>query len=319
MPADIDEEILLDVAEVLGISEPSLVEKDFHVTQVLSLLSEFQSDFFIIVFAGGTCLSKTIKGLGRMSEDIDLKLVPTKQCEQFSNNKRKSELSKLKNEITNSLIKIGYSSEIIKQENSNQHIEWEVEYSPVSDPIDALRPNIQVEITYCENFSSYESHTFGSMIAEASNAELEVKAILCVDATYTAAEKIVSLLRRVAGIARDKPWVDDRLIRHVYDVDFLLAGGYIDENKLISILETVIVWDADRFSAQHKEFKDKPLAECLYSLGELKSNPVYAQNYKDFLGPLVYAPNANPDFLKALASISKLFDIFLAKQKRFKE
>jgi predicted nucleotidyltransferase component of viral defense system len=314
---ELNPDLFLDVAEEFGISEPCLVEKDYHVTQVLSLLSKFQSEYFVLVFAGGTCLSKTIDGLGRMSEDIDLKLVPTTVGQQLSKSKLRSELSNVKKSITKSLLKFGYQSTIIKEENGNQHIEWEVEYKAVTDSMDALRPNIQVETTFCEDFSNYKPHTFGSMIATTTGNELEVQSILCVDATYTAAEKIVSLLRRVSGIARGRPWDDDRLIRHVYDVDFLFAGGFIHEKDLISILENVIGWDGQRFANSHKEFNDTPLAECEYSLGELANNPLYEQNYKDFLGPLVYAANANPDFQEALKSISTLFELFVKGQNRF--
>ena len=130
---EVELELFLDVAEELGISEASLVEKDYHVTQVLSLLSEFQSEHFILVFAGGTCLSKTIEGLCRMSEDIDLKLVPTDTGALLSKTKRKAELSKVKKSITKSLLDIGYESSILKEENGNQHIEWEVEYDAVTE------------------------------------------------------------------------------------------------------------------------------------------------------------------------------------------
>jgi predicted nucleotidyltransferase component of viral defense system len=36
-----------------------------------------------LVFAGGTCLSKILPSLRRMSEDVDLKVLPTEQGQQL--------------------------------------------------------------------------------------------------------------------------------------------------------------------------------------------------------------------------------------------
>ena len=76
---ELTRELVEDVAAVLGINEPSLVEKDFHVVQALSLLAAHHSLNFELVFAGGTCLSKTLFSLQRMSEDVDLKVLLTQQ------------------------------------------------------------------------------------------------------------------------------------------------------------------------------------------------------------------------------------------------
>jgi hypothetical protein len=55
---EVTRELIEDVAAELGINEPSLVEKDFQVVQALSLLPDYHSPSFELVFAGGTCLSK---------------------------------------------------------------------------------------------------------------------------------------------------------------------------------------------------------------------------------------------------------------------
>lgn len=45
--------IFEDVAQAMGIYDPSLVEKDFFTTIVLSVCATVKSDLFRLVFAGG--------------------------------------------------------------------------------------------------------------------------------------------------------------------------------------------------------------------------------------------------------------------------
>lgn len=61
-------------AERLKIKSPSIVEKDYYVTQVIHALSNIENEYFRVVFAGGTCLAKAHKIVRRMSEDVDFKI-----------------------------------------------------------------------------------------------------------------------------------------------------------------------------------------------------------------------------------------------------
>lgn len=61
-------EAIQKTREETGI-EPAIVEKDYYVSMMLSLLASSGIDF---VFKGGTSLSKAYKVIDRFSEDIDL-------------------------------------------------------------------------------------------------------------------------------------------------------------------------------------------------------------------------------------------------------
>ena len=75
----ISTEQLSAVVEVdqLGLCElnPSILEKDLLITDVLGLLAAFEWGEVQPVFCGGTSLSKGYGLIQRMSEDIDFKLV----------------------------------------------------------------------------------------------------------------------------------------------------------------------------------------------------------------------------------------------------
>jgi len=318
LEVELTEYLLDDVAAELGISEPSLVEKDFHVTQILAVLSKFQSEEFELIFAGGTCLSKTVQSLGRMSEDIDFKLIPLNKDYNPTPSRLRAKLREAKHQISDLISQGGYIGEVINAENGNRHVEWEIKYNPILIPVDALRPLIQVETTYCEHFEHHAKQSFGSMVAGVMNYELEVASFTCVDATHTVAEKMLSLLRRIAGVTRDIPWQDDRLVRHVYDIHTLSSNDLIIRSQFITILESVMQWDANRFESKNPEFKQDPIGECRIALKALETEGLYSQNYEDFLGPLVYTEEAETDFKVALSSVSELFNYFVNNQTKIK-
>jgi len=91
-----DIKIYEDVAREMGISDPSLVEKDFFAVRALSVCADSDSDLFTFVFAGGTSLSKIFRHTGRMSEDVDVKIFLTEKAEKLSGNQLRKSLGGLK-------------------------------------------------------------------------------------------------------------------------------------------------------------------------------------------------------------------------------
>ena len=69
-----DKSILDDAASEYGI-EGAFVEKDWYVTQLISIISEFSNEDVQMVFTGGTALSKAHKLIKRFSEDIDFRII----------------------------------------------------------------------------------------------------------------------------------------------------------------------------------------------------------------------------------------------------
>ncbi len=83
--------LFLDVADVQGIESVAIVEKDYYIVQLLRLLQPLAFDTHQLVFAGGTALSKAGLSLNRMSEDVDIKLVPVAGFSlPYSRNQRKN-------------------------------------------------------------------------------------------------------------------------------------------------------------------------------------------------------------------------------------
>lgn len=67
-------QILEEVAAELDI-DPSFIEKDWYVTQLIAEMSHFKFLDSQIVFTGGTALSKAHRIIKRFSEDTDFRII----------------------------------------------------------------------------------------------------------------------------------------------------------------------------------------------------------------------------------------------------
>lgn len=100
-----------DVADALGIESVAIVEKDHYIVELLRLLQPLSFDTHQLVFAGGTALSKAGISLNRMSEDVDIKLVPvTGFSLQYSRNQRKNIRKDIIKTITETIVASGMFS-----------------------------------------------------------------------------------------------------------------------------------------------------------------------------------------------------------------
>lgn len=302
---DVTRELVEDVAAELGINEPSLVEKDFHVVQALSLLTSYRSPNFELVFAGGTCLSKIFPSLQRMSEDVDLKVLLTEQGKELNPSALRRMLSGLKHDVQNIFEAAGFTISSKSARNANHFIGFELAYTAIFDVIDALRPNIKIELTLCDYECRREDRAIVSLIGQVMGESPEIVAFSCVDVIHTSAEKLVSLLRRTASDLRGiSDWADDTLIRHLYDLHVINSETDLGADFVRLVHETVS-GDAEQFGNKHKEFLVDAKGELKAALAALNSQPVYREQYAKFLGPLVYAQN-KPDFDQALATLNEL-------------
>lgn len=302
---EVTRDLVEDVAAELGINEPSLVEKDFHVVQALSLLADHHSPHFELVFAGGTCLSKIFASLQRMSEDVDLKVLLTEQGRQLSRSALRRELSALKHDLRD-LFEGGeftVSREVAL--NENHFIGFELIYPAIFDVIDALRPNIKIELTLCDYKCDREDKTITSLIAKVMNNAPEVGSFSCIDVIHTSAEKLVSLLRRTAASLRGiNEWADDALIRHLYDLHIINTETPLGA-EFVRLVHKTVIADGEQFANKHREFLDAPKGELRSALAALNNQNEYRKKYEQFLGPLVYSKN-KPTFEKGLSTLNSL-------------
>ncbi len=280
-----------EVADALDITDPAIVEKDYFLIQLLRLLSTTDTEGYQLVFAGGTCLAKVYKQTHRMSEDIDLKLVPDAATKLLSNSAQRTLRKRIHLNITNQILDSGLftQSQDPVVRNERRFLQLLLNYPNAFPSGDALRTHIQLELTESELLQPATYHPVSSLYADVINKVPEVERFACVSLVSTAAEKLVSLLRRTAVATRySERQDDDQLIRHAYDL-YQIKTELANKAEFKQLIDAVIETDVTQFGEQHPEFKADPCKELLFGLAQLE-DPKYAERYKRFIGPLVYHP-----------------------------
>lgn len=234
-------ELFALTAEQRGIGSIAIIEKDFWVCWTLKQLFEHPQLSQLLIFKGGTSLSKVYGLISRFSEDVDLVLdwreVSQDQDPMAERSKRQQ--SKI-NEALNDRA-INYIAETMMpwlQEALGSHCEVEintgeknqghvvrVKYPKTEDPTGIL-PYIQLEIGPLASWLPHSEHTVTPYAAESFPKLFEepVCRVRAIDAERTFWEK-ATILHHEAHRPEDSP-VPPRYSRHFYDL-CLMAGDEI--------------------------------------------------------------------------------------------
>lgn len=283
-----------DVADALGIESVAIVEKDYYIVELLRLLQPLAFDTHQLVFAGGTALSKAGISLNRMSEDVDIKLVPVAGFSlQHSRNQRKN----IRKGIIKTIIETIVASGIFSMDeeypkvtrDENRYNEIPVRYPQKYAQAPCLRPFIKLELMETDLLEAAESRPISSLVMDLTKEGEVVRAFPCVTIASTQAEKLISMMRRTASSMRNvERAVDESLVRHIYDNFCIVKEKGADVPVLKHFVQKCIEQDIERYGAQYPEFCESPVEELKMGLEELASNPVYEERYLQFVTPMVF-------------------------------
>ena len=308
----VDTSLFLDIADALGISSPAIVEKDYWATQLLKEISELTPKGYQLVFSGGTCLAKAHQNTFRMSEDIDIQMIPHPETATLANNQQRQ----LRRDIHQLILNIIEDSDLFKlastpqKRSEGKYQQFLIEYPREHDTPAALRPHLQLDLTESNLLEDPVELSLSSLYVSTLKIKSEIKKITCVTINSTASEKFVSLLRRTASHARDSSRADDKtLIRHAYDLHLIFIT-MASPQTLKPMVQRVIEIDKKQFGRQHKEFVENANLELRYGLSLLIEQPQHQERYNQFIGPLVYHPSP-AQWNEAIASIQSLADCWL--------
>ena len=184
---------LFEQAATELVIDPAMVEKDWYVTQVLTLMAHLNLPGYTIVFSGGTSLSKAFGLIKRFSEDVDFKVISIQEPQS-----RKT-LSDFKNAVATALKDAGFSidPENIKARDGNKFFSIEVDYSSRFDQMTGLRPHIQLEISVHSPELPPIHRPVQSLLGSLKKEVAEVESIACIDPLETAADKLSALVWRL--------------------------------------------------------------------------------------------------------------------------
>ena len=282
----------LEVSDALGLGNPAIIEKDFWVVALLAELEKLTFDTHQVVFAGGTALAKSNIKILRMSEDVDIKLIPTESFKILSRGKKKILRKALIEQVETNIVqsaKFSIEDKLVRDEY--RYIEYELKYPQQFSQAPCLRPIIKLELMETIPLHDVENRSIQSLVAELYQQPQEVTSFACISVNATLVEKILSMLRRTMSVMRDPTRKDDTaLVRHIYDVHCIVSSHSFDIKTLVTLFKTVLQEDIERFGNQHSEFVINTAAELRTGLHEIETNPVFRQRFDDFVTPMVFNP-----------------------------
>ncbi|WP_081300407.1 MULTISPECIES: nucleotidyl transferase AbiEii/AbiGii toxin family protein [Aliivibrio] len=281
----------LEVSDVLELGNPSIIEKDYWVVSLLAMLENVESKHHQLVFSGGTALAKSNIKILRMSEDVDIKLIPTQEFLDKSNGVKRKIRKALVEYLIAQLVEHPYLNYSDKSVNDNyRYVEIEIEYPQQYHQAPCLRPYIKLEFIETIELQNVEFRSISSLVAQSYKLPVEVNSISCISIDSTLVEKVLSMLRRTMSVKRDSKRKDDEtLVRHIYDVHCITTEHEIDMDVLKPIFDIVLEEDKRRYGTQHQEFVDNPRNELKLGLFELETNVEFRNRFDAFVAPMVYS------------------------------
>ena len=297
-----EKNIIEEVALIKGIN-PSFIEKDWYVTQVIKIVSEISHGNFQIIFTGGTSLSKAYKLLQRFSEDIDFRVI-VPDLKNESRSKQRKILSEFKGVIIDVLQKtFKIDTKNIFARNENHFVAFEIDYPSYYSPENALRPHILVEFTVTDLVLPAKQLSISSLIHEVSKKIPEIERIGCTDMVENTCDKLSAITWRIPDRIRGEENDDPSIVRHIHDLAILgdLALQHPAFKELA--IRTIDRDDQRSIKIAGLSIQEK-FAVVLKILNEDKE---YIDEYDRFVKGMSYAPdNALPSFEQAMEKLRKL-------------
>lgn len=275
-----DDDLIGRIAAALN-TDRSYVEKDWHVVRALAAINSIQLKNTLIVFSGGTSLSKGFDLIKRFSEDIDFKVGITAPSKNAARNAGRD----FREAVLAALTGIGFK--IIGEPmrgNEGRFLRINFDYGATHKVATALRGGLQLEVTFEAPKREAIGRPIRSLVAEARREEPEIPNLLCVDPVETAADKLSALAWRTHARDRADPKDDPTIVRHLHDL--ALLRSQIDGNSAFADL-ALRTLESDASRAKDKDMTGIGLVQAM--LPQIMGDPLWREEYEQFVAQMSYA------------------------------
>jgi len=310
------EELFRETAHSMNVTE-AIAEKDFWVVWVLDKIFRNEKLNKILLFKGGTSLSKVFDLIGRFSEDVDLILDWREVIKKNPQEKAKSKNQQMKlNKQINEKAQIYIENEVLpivseavfpickcnidKKDGFTINVTY-----PASFNDKYLRSQILLEIGPLASwipFNSFEISPYAAKYFPALFIQktCRVNAIL---AERTFWEK-ATILHQEANRNKDKPF-PSRYSRHYYDLAIMAKSEVKDKAlKDLKLLESVVKFKQKFYPSSWAKYEDA-------KAGKLKLLPPeyrHKELKKDYTSMQNMIFNKNLDFDEIISILKSLED-----------
>ena len=298
MNAPLDKSLLEEVALLKSSINEAFIEKDWFVTQVIKTIAGNPYLDFLIVFTGGTALSKAHKLIERFSEDIDFRIIAPRLANQGVSVIRKS-LSEFKYYLIE-LLSQEFEVLNITARDNNRYLKIDLAYPTVCNPTDALRPHIKLEFVLSDLLLPFVDLSVSSIINEVAGKPPEVNRIACINPVENAADKLSALVWRVPSRIRGENDKQPEIVRHLHDLA-KLSKAILAHNDFSAIAKITVERDTNRAV----EIQGLAISEKLdLMLQILQTDAQYFQEYDTYVKAMVYSDSVTvPTFTEAIANV----------------
>ena len=298
-----DKELLQRAAEELEI-RPPLLEKDWHVTQVIATLSKIQYPDFQMIFSGGTALSKAHRLIQRFSEDVDFRMI----APDASLNRKA--LSKFKHAVVDTLRASGLQihDHQVKARDENRFFAIDIDYESHFTRSNALRPHIQIEVISRRIHLPPVYLPVTSLVAELTKQPPEAPRVGCLDPVENAADKMSAIAWRIPDRVRGDPYDDPSIVRHLHDLA-MLKDIALRSPDFVRLVTAAMQQDDDR-AKNDPSFEGLPMRDKFARvLSILASDALYPKEYDLFVRGTSYSQDgATPTFEAAVKAVKGLIE-----------
>jgi hypothetical protein len=188
-------------------------------------------------------------------------------------------------------------------------------YKSAYSELPCLRPELRLELIQRTPLLPLEKRQFGYLHESLAGLPASLTlSIDCISVAETAAEKVLSLLRRCAY-----KWdghqttgdIDPALVRHVYDVARIVQQMPDSLEAARGIFGQLVLGERVEFKGQNPEFDADPVAVLKRTLVAARGSVELRTRYAQTLMPLVYG-SVPPTFEQAFAGFEAVAQELLA-------
>jgi hypothetical protein len=282
-------------------SDPSLIEKDWHVVRALGVIANVDTAGMMPAFSGGTSLSKGWELIKRFSEDIDFKVgEPAASSASRARRERTAYRHRILEALTAENFVLVEKPDV---GNESRFFSADLAYGAEFGAGQGLRPHIRVEMSFQAPALPPVARPIRSLIVIAQRQPPEIAAFLCVDPVETAADKLSALAWRVRARDRTKPDDDPTIIRHLHDLA-ALERHVASAPRFAELARAAAVADVGRGGGAAA---DDPAAMFAEMLRRLEADALWAREYEDFVRQVSFAGLGEViNFAEALAACARL-------------
>ena len=299
MSAFPDNEIIDQIATELNIDSVFL-EKDWHVSNAIKAISEFENDIFEPIFCGGTSLLKGYKIIKRFSEDVDFRILNV-SGNPASRGDRRGYRDALVDHLS-TIPELEFNIDNLISRDSSRFFGITASYPKRFGDHQSIRSELKLEGTFVEEtLPGLEEKEIKPIIGEHIKTDNN-SVIRCLSLLETTADKASALVWRIPSRNRKEEGDDPSIIRHLYDFH-KLYGQFENFSEIMQETKTRYQIDRRRGSDDIPETYEEALITVIDTLRE---DPLYMTEYNQYALNMCFGKETPPDFDQALGSFSSL-------------